>query len=69
MVTLAPDPLDVSRGALYGDDAWHAPFDWVDTVSIELTTQMPATLFDFPLEGPPQAHLLVRLGGRHRGGE
>jgi cytochrome P450 len=26
------------------------PFDWVDTVSIELTTQMPATLFDFPLE-------------------
>ena len=24
------------------------PFDWVDTVSIELTTQMLATLFDFP---------------------
>lgn len=26
------------------------PFDWVDTVSIELTTQMLATLFDFPFE-------------------
>jgi cytochrome P450 len=25
-------------------------FDWVDTVSIELTTRMLATLFDFPLE-------------------
>ncbi len=26
------------------------PFDWVDRVSIELTTLMLATLFDFPLE-------------------
>ncbi len=26
------------------------PFDWVDTVSIELTSQMLATLFDFPFE-------------------
>ena len=26
------------------------PFDWVDTVSIELTTQMLAILFDFPWE-------------------
>jgi len=26
------------------------PFDWVDAVSIELTTQMLATLFDFPWE-------------------
>ena len=25
-------------------------FDWVDTVSIELTTLMLATLFDFPME-------------------
>lgn len=25
-------------------------FDWVDSVSIELTTQMLATLFDFPFE-------------------
>ncbi|MEL7480460.1 MAG: cytochrome P450 [Pseudomonadota bacterium] len=26
------------------------PFDWVDTVSIELTTMMLATLFDYPFE-------------------
>ena len=26
------------------------PFDWVDTVSVELTTMMLATLFDFPFE-------------------
>src|SRR5262245_19806825 len=26
------------------------PFDWVDRVSIELTTMMLATLFDFPFE-------------------
>lgn len=26
------------------------PFDWVDTVSIELTTMMLATLFDFPFD-------------------
>ena len=26
------------------------PFDWVDRVSIELTTRMLATLFDFPYE-------------------
>ncbi len=26
------------------------PFDWVDTVSIELTTMLLATLFDFPFE-------------------
>ncbi|TPG40349.1 cytochrome P450 [Sphingomonas koreensis] len=29
---------------------WGEPFDWVDTVSIELTTQMLALLFDFPWE-------------------
>ncbi|HEV7692601.1 MAG TPA: cytochrome P450 [Hyphomonadaceae bacterium] len=33
------DSLDVSK-----------PFDWVDKVSIELTTMMLATLFDFPFE-------------------
>jgi cytochrome P450 len=33
------DSLDVSQ-----------PFDWVDKVSIELTTMMLATLFDFPFE-------------------
>jgi cytochrome P450 len=32
-------------------------FDWVDTVSIELTTQMLATLFDFPFD---QRRLLTR---------
>ena len=32
-------------------------FDWVDTVSIELTTLMLATLFDFPLE---DRHKLTR---------
>ena len=29
---------------------WNEEFDWVDTVSIELTTQMLAILFDFPWE-------------------
>ncbi len=29
---------------------WNTQFDWVDTVSIELTTQMLAILFDFPWE-------------------
>lgn len=29
---------------------WGKPFDWVDRVSIELTTQMLAILFDFPWE-------------------
>ncbi|WP_374943886.1 cytochrome P450 [Sphingomonas sp.] len=28
----------------------NTPFDWVDTVSVELTTQMLAILFDFPWE-------------------
>ena len=28
----------------------HTPFNWVDRVSVELTTQMLATLFDFPFE-------------------
>src|SRR3546814_6722836 len=29
---------------------WGATFDWVDRVSMELTTQMLALLFDFPWE-------------------
>ena len=33
------------------------PFNWVERVSIELTTQMLATLFDFPFE---QRHKLTR---------
>ena len=36
-------------------------FNWVDKVSIELTGQMLATLFDFPVRGPAQAELLVGL--------
>ena len=39
-------------------------FNWVERVSVELTTQMLATLFDFPWRGPPQADALVRC--RHR---
>ena len=38
-------------------------FNWVEHVSIELTTQMLATIFDFP-RGPSQAHALVRRGNR-----
>ena len=37
-------------------------FDWVDRVSIELTTGMLATLFDFPVRAAPQAHVLVGHG-------
>lgn len=33
---------------LLDDLPWDEPFDWVDRVSIELTTQMLALLFDFP---------------------
>lgn len=45
------------------------PFNWVDKVSIELTTQMLATLFDFPFE---QRRKLTRwsdvaTGGRETG--
>ncbi len=40
-------------------------FDWVQQVSIELTTQMLATLFDFPFEDRTQADLVVGL--RHGG--
>ena len=29
---------------------WNKEFDWVDTVAVELTTQMLAILFDFPWE-------------------
>ncbi len=37
-------------GGLFDTLPIDTPFDWVDTVSIELTTQMLATLFDFPWE-------------------
>ena len=39
-------------------------FDWVDLVSIELTTMMLATLFDYPWERPAPADLLVRRRDR-----
>jgi cytochrome P450 len=44
--------VDVRRRTAEVLDAlpWGEPFDWVDTVSIELTTQMLAILFDFPWE-------------------
>jgi cytochrome P450 len=40
-------------------------FDWVDKVSIELTTGMLALLFDFPWEDRRLLTLLVGLGGRY----
>ena len=44
-------PLIRSRAAKILDELpIGEPFDWVDRVSIELTTQMLATLFDFPFE-------------------
>ncbi|MEL6324864.1 MAG: cytochrome P450, partial [Pseudomonadota bacterium] len=42
-------------GAILDDLPVGEPFNWVDRVSIELTTQMLATLFDFPFE---DRHLL-----------
>ena len=42
------DPRAHRQGA--GQLPRNETFDWVDTVSIELTTQMLATLFDFPFE-------------------
>ena len=43
---------DIRRrtGALLDALPWNEEFDWVDSVSIELTTQMLAILFDFPWE-------------------
>ena len=52
-------------------------FDWVDQVSIELTTQMLAVLFDFPWEDRRKltrwsdvatTHSRAGRRGRHRGG-
>ena len=45
------EPLIRSRvGAILDSLPVGERFDWVDTVSIELTTQMLATLFDFPFD-------------------
>ena len=43
-------------GAILDDLPRNEEFNWVDRVSIELTTQMLATLFDFPFE---DRHLLT----------
>jgi cytochrome P450 len=37
-------------GRIFDELPRDEPFDWVDRVSIEITTQMLATLFDFPWE-------------------
>ncbi len=54
---VAPQNLAVLEGEIRGrvknildDLPVGEPFNWVDKVSIELTTQMLATLFDFPFE-------------------
>ena len=45
------EPIIRGRAAVILDDLpIGETFDWVDKVSIELTTQMLATLFDFPFE-------------------
>jgi cytochrome P450 len=47
----AMEPIIRERaGAILDDLPIGETFDWVDRVSIELTTQMLATLFDFPFE-------------------
>jgi cytochrome P450 len=43
--TIRQRAADILDGLPIGE-----PFDWVEKVSIELTTQMLATLFDFPFE-------------------
>jgi cytochrome P450 len=54
---VAPDNLAKMQGLIrervgqiFDSLPRNEPFDWVDRVSIELTTQMLATLFDFPWE-------------------
>ena len=42
------DDIRMRTSELLDTLPWDKPFDWVDTVSIELTTQMLAILFDFP---------------------
>ena len=49
LVTLAPR-VRANIGSLLDGLPRHAPFDWVERVSTELTTQMVALLFDFPWE-------------------
>lgn len=42
------DDIRMRTAELLDTLPWDQPFDWVDKVSIELTTQMLAILFDFP---------------------
>jgi cytochrome P450 len=49
MVRLS-DNIRARTAAVLDSLPWDKPFDWVDIVSIELTTQMLALLFDFPWE-------------------
>jgi len=44
------DNIRTRTGEILDSLEWNKEFDWVDTVSIELTTQMLAILFDFPWE-------------------
>lgn len=44
------DNIRARTGEILDSLPWGKEFDWVDTVSIELTTQMLAILFDFPWE-------------------
>ncbi|WP_375402298.1 cytochrome P450 [uncultured Sphingomonas sp.] len=47
-MTRMSDGLRRRTATLLDELLWGEEFDWVDTVSVELTTQMLAVLFDFP---------------------
>ena len=49
-MTRMSDGLRARTATLLDELPWNTEFDWVDTVSVELTTQMLAVLFDFPWE-------------------
>ncbi len=49
-MTRMSDDIRQRTAELLDSLPWNTCFDWVDTVSIELTTQMLAILFDFPWE-------------------
>ena len=49
-MTRMSDDIRRRTGEVLDGLEWNTEFDWVDTVSVELTTQMLAILFDFPWE-------------------
>ena len=49
-MTRMSDDIRRRTGEILDSLPWNQQFDWVDTVSVELTTQMLALLFDFPWE-------------------